>query len=178
MAISRTSQVYIQIAACTKELTEGAVFSCDPSIGSSSSMPGWAVYIQGKYVASGTIDLPRTKPIPDRLKTLARELTKLYSKYPCDVLVYEEIPAQRHGMGNANAHASLLKALGVILSVSGPEHTVGIMPVSWKPLISEQYQKGDEADAIEIGRIVIDQAYIQQEEAKNGKSVTKKATKN
>jgi hypothetical protein len=168
MAIGKTSQVYKEVAENLKGLTEGVVISIDPSIGSSSSMPGWAIFVAGSLtpIASGVIDLPRLESIPVRLRTLNRALVKLYAKYLPDVLVYEEIPAQRHGFGNANAHASLLKSLGVILSIPGPEGYVGIMPVSWKALVSDQYEKGDEADAREIGRIVIQHAWEQVEELK------------
>jgi hypothetical protein len=166
MAIGKTSQVYKEVAENLKGLTEGVVLSIDPSIGSSSSMPGWAVYSESKLIASGTIVLPRMKSIPERLRTLNRAMVKLHAEYQADVLVYEEIPAQRHGMGNAGAHASLLKALGVILSVPGPTGYVGIHPVSWKALVSDQYEKGDEADAREIGRIVIQHAWEQVEELK------------
>ena len=59
-------------------------------------------------------------------------------------------------MGNAVAHASLLKALGAILSVPGPDGYVGIMPVSWKKMVRDTYTKGDEADAVEIGHVIIE----------------------
>jgi hypothetical protein len=72
-------------------------------------------------------------------------------------------------MGNANAHASLLKALGAILSVPGPDGYVGIMPVSWKKMIRNTYEKGDEADAVEIGYIVIECAAQIKYTRENGK---------
>jgi hypothetical protein len=80
---------------------------------------------------------------------------KLYKEWDPDVLVYEDIPSQRQGGGNANAHASLLKAVGAILSVSGPDYYVGLMPVSWKRMVREDYVKSDIRDAIEMGWIAI-----------------------
>jgi hypothetical protein len=62
-------------------------------------------------------------------------------------------------MGNAIAHASLHKALGVILSVPGPTGFVGIMPFSWKKLVRDTYVKGDEADAVEMGYVAIEVAH-------------------
>ena len=156
MSLTKTSKAYVSIEDNLKGLLEGVVVSIDPSIGSSSSMPGWAIYRAGQYVSSGTFDIPVHKSIPDRLRILANHLRKLYNEYPPDCLVYEDIPAQRYGMGNAVAHASLLKALGAILSVPGPEGYVGIMPVSWKKMVRDTYQKGDEADAVEIGHVVIE----------------------
>jgi hypothetical protein len=158
MSLTKTSKAYADIEANVKALLEGVVISIDPSIGSSSSMPGWAIYRAGKYIASGTFPIPPHKSIPERLRTLANHVRKLYNEFPPDVLVYEDIPSQRYGMGNAMAHASLLKALGAILSVPGPEGYVGIMPVSWKKMVRDTYQKGDEADAVEIGYVAIESA--------------------
>ena len=160
MAISKNSQAYVQTQQNLQGITRGLVVVVDPSIGSSSSMPGWAVYREGHYVASGIFEINPTKPKPERLRSLGRQLLALYQKYPPDVLVYEEIPAQRHGFGNAEAHASLLKSLGVVLSVPGPAGYVGIAPISWKNQVRESYVKSDENDAVEMGWIIIELAQV------------------
>jgi len=174
MAIGKGSKVYLEVANNIKGLTMGVVVAIDPSIGSSSSMPGWAVYRASILIESGVISLPREKALVPRLRALARSMRDIYRKYLPDVLVYEEIPAQRHGFGNAEAHASLLKAVGVILSVEGPETAVGIYPVSWKGMVSDHYVKSDEEDAREIGRIVIAQAFLQQQATEVVKKEKKK----
>lgn len=157
--LSRGSVAYSQIAGCTKYLREGIVIAVDPSVGSSSSMPGWAVYYSGKCTNSGTLELNPTDPIHIRLRSLVYQLRKLHEAFQPDVLVYEEIPAQRYGGGgNAGAHASLLKAVGAILSTSGTDYVVGLQPVSWKPMARDTYVKGDREDAIEIGWIAIQEA--------------------
>lgn len=160
MSLTKTSKAYQNIEDNLKGILEGVVISIDPSIGSSSSMPGWAVYKEGKYIESGIFEIPIHKSLPERLRILSGRVRKLYNEWLPDVLVYEDIPAQRYGMGNAVAHASLLKALGAILSVAseegGPEGYVGIMPVSWKKLVRDTYEKGDENDAVEIGYVVIE----------------------
>lgn len=162
MTISRTAKVYGEIRSCLTPLLYGTVICIDPSIGSSSSQPGWAIYMAGHLIRSGILKIDPTGDIPTRLQELRRLLRNLYQTRPPDVLVYEDIPAQRHAAGgaggNAVGHASLLKALGAILSVSGPRHFVGILPVSWKRLARPTYEKGDEADAIEIGWIVLQEA--------------------
>lgn len=91
-------------------------------------------------------------------------IRKLYRVWEPDVLVYEEIPPTRHGGGNAESHASLLKAVGAILSVSGPDYYVGIHPLSWKRMVRSTYSKGDENDAKEIGWITIEEAKRLKEE--------------
>lgn len=156
--ISRSSNAYSEIRSCTMQLQHGIVVAIDPSIGSNSSMPGFAIYKAGEFLGSGTFDLDPAQSRPLRLQRLAHLLRKLYSTWHPDVLVYEEIPAQRHGFGNAVAHASLLNAVGVVLSISGPDHYVGLMPISWKKCARSTYVKSDEADAVEIGWVAISEA--------------------
>lgn len=130
--------------------------SVDPSIGSTSSQPGWAIYRKGNFIEGGIIPIPHHLSVPKRLRMLANGIRKLYRQYDPDVLIYEEITSVNNRVGgNSNAHASLLKALGVILSVPGPEGYVGIFPISWKKLARPEYIKGDKEDAIEIGYVVI-----------------------
>lgn len=157
--LSKSSKAYEAISKARLALTEGWCIAIDPSIGSSSSLPGWAVYQCSTLLTSGVFEIDRNEDIPTRLQQLVYFLRKLYTQYPVDVLVFEDIPAQRHGGGNANAHASLLKAVGATLSVSGPRQYVGILPISWKRLVPEDYIKGDREDAEAIGRICIAEAH-------------------
>jgi hypothetical protein len=156
--IGKNTKSYSTIRNCLTQLIEGRVLSIDPSIGSTSSLPGWAYYVSGELIASGEIEIDPSLPIWKRLRLLVHGIRKLYREYEPDVTIYEEIPPQRHGGGNAEAHASLLKALGAILSVSGPDYYVGIHPISWKPMVRSTYVKGDKEDAIEFGWIVIEEA--------------------
>lgn len=157
--LGKDSQAYSQIQGCLLPLMSGVVVAVDPSVGSTSSQPGWAVYIQGELRASGTFSINPELPIWERLRILAYSMRKLYQEWDPDVLVYEDILAQAKG-GNRNAggHASLLKAVGAILSISGPDHCVGLYPISWKRMARTTYVKGDENDAIEIGWIAIEEA--------------------
>jgi len=154
--LGKETQAYIQIEENQKAIREGVFVSIDPSIGSSSSMPGYAVYRAGELVESGTFVIAhRGVHIADRLRSLHNHVRKLYAKYDPDVLVYEDIPASRHG-GSAGSQASLLKAVGAILAVPGTTGHVGIYPVSWKSEARDTYvKKGDEADAIEIGYVAL-----------------------
>lgn len=164
--ISTKSDCYASTKAHQHGILNGVVCSIDPSVGSTSSQPGWAIYRQTKLIDSGTFYIPAHLSTPERLRRLANEMRKLYKTYCPDILVYEEIPSLRQGGGNANAHASLLKAVGVILSVPGVNGYVGIYPVSWKKMVRDSYVKGDEEDAVEIGWIVIELAKQIQEKNK------------
>ena len=118
-------------------------------------MPGWAIYMHGKLAISGTLDIPVGRPLHERLQALGIRMRELYKTYNPDVLVFEDIPSQRYGGGNAEAHASLLKALGVILSIRGPRGYVRMKPMVWKKLTRSTYVKGDREDAEEMGHIAI-----------------------
>lgn len=158
--LSKGSKAYGEIRGSLTYLMEGTVVSIDPSIGSTSSMPGYAVYRSGNLVDSGIFEIDPHGTIPERLQKLSYYIRKLYQGWQPDTLVYEDIPAQRYGGGsNANAHSSLIKAVGTILSVSGPHTYVGLMPISWKKMTRSDYVKSDIADAEEIGRIAISEAH-------------------
>lgn len=159
MALGKKTKAYQDILENAIGLTTGVVIAVDPSIGSGArgSSPGFAIYRESQYFDSGVIELPSNDSIPWRLQSLGNALTFLYEQYQPDVLVYEDIPAQSHGKG-AVGHASLLKAVGAILAIPGPDAFVGIMPISWKKLARPTYVKSDENDAIEIGWICIEEA--------------------
>lgn len=172
------TKLYPQMKKYHKLLLRGTILSIDPSIGSNSSMPGWAVYGQQELLDSGIIEINPSQSVPIRLQTVSRKVRQLVDMWKPDILVYEEIPSQRYGGGNANAHASLLKALGVVLSVPGPTAHLGLHPLTWKRLVRDGYEKGDEEDAIEMGWIAIDIAkWFLEEEENKPKAGRKKAQK-
>lgn len=150
------ADVYSAIQEHRKPLLEGIVVSIDPSIGSSSSQPGWAVFRTSILQASGILEIDPTGSKFERLQRLAYLMRGLYSKWNPDILVYEELAPRRYGGGSAHGHASLLKALGVVLSVSGPTGAVGMPPTMWTKLKRPGYIKGDAEDAVEMAWIAID----------------------
>lgn len=154
----RDTDLYREARHAANLLIKGNVVAIDPSVGSTSSMPGWAIYLSGRLAISGTFDIPIGRPLSERLQILGIKLRSLYKTYNPDVLVYEDIPSQRYGGGNAEAHASLLKAVGAILAVRGPRATVGMKPTVWKRLVRDTYVKGDREDAEEMGWIAIEVA--------------------
>jgi hypothetical protein len=163
MLLNKGTGVYASVQENLHLLLNGTVLSIDPSIGSASSMPGWAVGRAGKLVASGELEIDASRSVPLRLQELHRLLRELVREWEPDVLVYEDIPASRHG-GGAAGHASLLKAVGVVLSIAGPRGHVGILPISWKRLVRPSYIKGDREDAEEILYIITEAAKEIQEE--------------
>lgn len=154
----KKTQIYQHIRDACKELVEGVVLVVDPSIGSSSSLPGYAVYRAGVLLDSGVLEVHVDGTRWHRLKEVYRQLENLSKAWAPDVCVYEEIPVSAHGGRSQVSHASLLLALGVTMAAIEAPAFIGIAPQSWKRLVSADYVKSDEQDAIEMGRIVIDMA--------------------
>lgn len=176
--LSKTTRVYSEFVEHHGLVLRGVLLCIDPSIGSNSSMPGWAVYDAGLLIESGTIAINPSGSVPERLQVLNRKMRGLISQWDPDILIYEEIPAQRYGGGNANAHASLLKALGATLAVAGPRAWLGLHPLTWKRLARSSYVKSDEADAIELGYVaLIISRWFSEQAPKAKKKKTNKASK-
>jgi hypothetical protein len=51
-------------------------------------------------------------------------------------------------------------AVGVTIAAVDARAFIGIPPICWKKYIRDDYRKSDEADAIEMGRIVIEMAQL------------------
>jgi len=152
--ISKKTKLYQNVDRLKGPLTYGSVLVIDPSIGSTSSSPGWAYYQAGHKIDSGIIHTGGSHlHLWQRARKLGQSLNVLCNEYKVDVLVYEDIPATS-GF-NQNAIASLLKAVGIVLACTTSSHVLGVHPASWKKYVRPEYKKGDEADAIEIGHIVI-----------------------
>lgn len=156
--IGSTVREYKDIRKNLRLLLEGVVVAIDPSIGSNSSMPGWAVSRAGKRVASGVFEIDPGASVGKRLQSLSNHLRKLYNRYDPDLVVYEDIAPRRYGGGSAHAHSSLLKSVGAILSVAGPTEHIGLRPTIWTRYKRSTYVKGDEADAIEILYVALETA--------------------
>lgn len=151
--VTKKSKLYEGVSSLADVLSTGSVFVVDPSIGSSSSSPAWALYRKGTLIESDTISTGGSHtPLWSRARMLGQAIAYLTNLHWPDVLVYEDIPAT--SSYNQNAVASLLKAVGIILACSKSEHVLGIHPASWKPYVRPEYKKGDREDAVEIGHIV------------------------
>jgi hypothetical protein len=177
--ISKKTKLYQEVEPRLNDLLYSCVLVIDPSIGSSSSQPGWAVYNQGKLDAAGTINTGGSHlPLWKRARALADEIRSLCDDFGPTLLVYEDIPATSNF--NANAQASLLKAVGIVLSASTTEDCLGIHPASWKNYVRPSYIKGDKEDAIEIGHVAVSLArHIEatQRAESTGSSVPRRGNK-
>lgn len=154
--IGTGTKLYKEIREWKELLLRGRILVIDPSCGSESSQPGWAIYTNGNLEDSGILNINPSEPLWWRLQALFHQLRDLMDECQPDILVYEEISSRAFGGRAASGHASLLKAVGVTLSsVFGVETCIGIRPRTWKALTRPTYRKSDEADAIEMGWVVL-----------------------
>ena len=136
-----------------REIMEGTLLAIDPSCGSESSMPGYALYRGAELIKSGTLDIKKiSRDVAYRLQDLSSMLGEFKD---IDVLVVEHIPARRYGGGGATGHASLLNAEGVCLASTKAARILRVRPQTWHSMKPDHWIKGDAADAEAIGHCVI-----------------------
>ena len=153
----KTSIIDKDCARLSSELTQGTVYSIDPSIGSASSQPGYAVWTAGELEDSGIIRLgcSKTAKTPSRLHHLRMSLEKSFGKP--DVVVVERIVANPRAAAYNNTTAvKANQAIGVVMA-QWDVPVIEVSPTSWKSTAKtlSGYQKTDEWDAIAIGWCVI-----------------------
>lgn len=128
----------------------GTIISVDPSIGSASSMPGYAIVEDGKMVDSGILAINPREPHNKRLAGIQVQLRKLVPNP--DVLICEAI-APMLSVGGANV-IQLHWAVGVILATYPDAVPVLVPNMVWKKHLKlarlEGYFKSDEHDAIAL----------------------------
>lgn len=147
----------------------GDLLAIDPSCVSSSSNPGWALYRKGKLHSAGEIDcIDHRLPLERRLQLLGKVCREQFEEP--DVLVIEHIQ-----MGGRISMQSTLRATGAIIGNFECEHVLSIIPLAWQAYVLklvnlegktdyEKYKhykekiKSDQADAIWLGRAIIELA--------------------
>lgn len=154
--ISKTNAVYRDLAPLYKD-AGGWVLCIDPSIGSKSSAPGYAVSVGGVVTESGTIDTGRSKTTHDRLYELGRTLREEFttpSGDPWDLLIIEAIPAKRWRAtgwgqrGSIKQQVQLHRAVGAVHASIRALACIEVHPATWHTVAPAGYVKSDEGDAL------------------------------
>ncbi len=135
--ISTQTNLYSAVRPLAAQILAGRVLALDPSIGSWSSQPGYAISVAGQEVDSGVIEMPTGATRSRRLYYLRRVLTEQFAEQ-FDAVIIEDIPTHRfsrkRGGGsyaNAKAQVPLHKAVGVIESCFDAP-TLFIAPQTWR----------------------------------------------
>lgn len=134
------------------KILEGTFISIDPSVGSGSSMPAWALYKQGKLVESGKWKIELDQELADRCRDLHGLVTALIKETTPLLVVVEKITAG----GRFKRMDSLLKGVGAIMVAASPLPVLEISPRTWQTMKPDDYYKSDEQDAIAIGYYVVE----------------------
>lgn len=153
---AKTSKVYQSVSKCVKDVLEGTLIAFDPSTGSQSSMPGYAVFVKGELVESGIIKVNAS----DRKNVKLYEISiSLRTEFPkADVIAIENIPPvsyNRKGAMRGWAIVALQRSIGAIMASFNCEY-IEVAPASWQRYKFPGYDKSDEHDAICIGLTCID----------------------
>ena len=160
--LTKTTVIWKNCRKYSEEILGGKLLAVDPSCGSQSSMPGYAIFEAGELKDSGIIEIPGIhRELPYRLQDLGQCLRNDF-EVP-DVLAVEQIPPKRYGGGGATGHASLLKSVGTILGNVITPRVIMVRPQWWHALVPDDYEKSDEGDARSIGEAVIHVAKLTKE---------------
>ena len=145
------------------KILHGRVLSVDPSSGSKSSDPGWAIFQNGILEDAGIIELPKRETLRVRLRLLFEDLVTLSEGI--DVVLIEEMPIKpirvKSGFKISDAaFNSLIQSVGaskVAFPITLP--TINVPASLWSRIArehgwaanSQRYTKTDTTDAVRIG---------------------------
>ena len=158
--MNKTSLAYKSIKPIAQLISEGKLLCVDPSSGSRSSLPGFAVYENGHLLESGVIEVDPKLNRSLRLFEIARTIREDFEE--ADALIVEYVPAVTFKGGsnlNATSLAALHKGQGAIIGARPFEHLVEIPAGTWRHHKPEGYIKTDEWDAIALGNCALNIAH-------------------
>lgn len=145
------------IADCRECIIDGCMLAVDPSTGSTSSMPGYAVFKNGELIESGTITVDLKGNRAERLFEINRTLREDFKEYTFDVIAVESA-GYFIGKMNPASIISLQRAIGAIIAAFPVKCLVEVPSNVWQKHKFKGYVKGDEQDAICIGLCVLNTA--------------------
>lgn len=123
-------------------ILEGTVLAIDPSCISVSSLPGYAIFSQGKLVKSGVISgISPAAPLEARLQFLGKYCRERFEEP--DVLVIEHIQ-----MGGRINMQSTIRASGAIIGNFECEYVISVNPLAWQKYIEKRINLGEGNDYI------------------------------
>jgi len=121
----------------------------DPATGGKGSKAGYAVFIAGKLVTSGTLQCHERDPIHIRLNSMSEHLSDICHRYGTCLLAIELL------RGGRTTPTQLIWSVGsIISSVSYVDH-VEVAVNIWKAYAGKDHVKSDESDAVVIGQSII-----------------------
>lgn len=152
--INTNTKLYKDVSKCYDMALDGTLLAVDPSTGSGSSMPGYAVYRKGQLVESGIIQVNPYDKRNQKLFSIANSFRNEFAEP--DVLAIENVPPVQFKGGKMSpwSVAAIQRSIGAIISVFNCGY-IEVAPKAWQRFKPEGYEKTDEWDAIAIGNCVI-----------------------
>ena len=104
----------------------------------STKISAHSIFIEGKYVECGLIDLHKMKDTNERVRAMGVELCKIITKYNPDKVVMEEVAQQ----SNALTLKLLARIQGIIIGFCAAHNieTYIIEPSKWRSVL--QFKQG------------------------------------
>ena len=124
----------------------GTMLAVDPSSGSKDSQCGYAYFVAGDMVASGTVPVDHRLPIEQRVAITSDWFAANYNQP--DLLVIEEIRGRL-------AHVYLVWSVGVVIASVRASQLLEMNIGTWKRRAAPGYVKSDIADAQQIGLVTV-----------------------
>lgn len=143
------------IQECKDCLLTGTLLAIDPSTGSRSSMPGYALFKNGQLVESGTITVDIKGNRAERLHEINRTLRE---ELETPDVVAVESAGYFVGKMNPASIISLQRAIGAIVAAHPVKCLIEIPSNVWQKHAFPGYIKNDANDAICIGLCAINTA--------------------
>lgn len=159
---AKTPRYMKAIIDCADCILTGTLLAIDPSTGSKSSMPGFAVFQKGELIESGIIKVDLKG---NRAQKLYQINHTLRTDFGAPDVVAVESAGYFISKMNPASIISLQRAIGAVIAAWPVKCLVEVPSNVWQRYVPANYVKGDEMDAVAIGMCVI---YKAREALKNG----------
>lgn len=121
------------------------------ALDTSTKVSGWALFINGVYKRSGSIDMHKTKDSGKRTKEMCFHLTNLIHKLKADEVVIEELPSVRN-MATVRALSRVIGAIFYYCTAKSIEYEEMSCAV-WRSVLGIDNRNRDNAKEMSINRV-------------------------
>ena len=121
------------------------------ALDTSTKVTGWALFINGEYKRSGSIDMHKIKDSAKRSKDMCLNITALISQSKADEVVIEELPSKR----NMKTVRALSRIIGAVFyhCVNKNLKYEEISCAVWRPIVGIDNSNRDNAKLMSINRV-------------------------
>lgn len=121
------------------------------ALDTSTKVTGWALFIDGKYKRSGSIDMHKVKESEQRTRDMCFHVTALINKLKADEVVIEELPSMRN-MRTVRALSRVIGSIFYYCTSKGIEYEE-ISCAVWRSVFGIDNRNRDNAKEMSINRI-------------------------